>query len=383
MILKRIRPRRAALSFSYNFYAMRNSKRNKLIIYAALIGCVIIFSAHGIYTLNSVREQKNNFARKFIPIISNPYGSWKHNKTFINISGITSDTIYFQSSKAGTIIKSDILLTKFISEKYFSSQEMSVISHCQCDINLFGVFFFLGNKPAIYCGKINGMLNQYLFPRGTFIRSCAISDKEVVFKGFDTGLHSGNPMFFRGNMQTKQIIVENDQNILDTDGLIASDGLLNYDSNSHRLIYLYFYKNKFLCLDTTLHLIYTGNTIDTIARVNTKYAARTQNGFTTLTNVTPKRTVNNQCCVTNGLLFSNSYLKADNEHPSDFSSNDVIDIYRIVDGKYIGSFYVPKVAGHHLLKFKIENSVLVVLYRDVAESFHLNWSCLKKGAIQY
>src|SRR5690606_27633545 len=75
------------------------------------------------------------------------------------------------------------------------------------------------------------------------------------------------------------------------DGIICTDGILVYDSEQQRLFYVYYYRNQFLCLNSTLDLLYRGNTLDTISRV--KISITSQNGSHERTLATPPRIVNN------------------------------------------------------------------------------------------
>src|SRR3546814_11719034 len=45
---------------------------------------------------------------------------------------------------------------------------------------------------------------------------------------------------------------------------LSSDGLLHYDKDSGTLIYVHFYNNSVIGIDTNLHLIYKATTIDTV-----------------------------------------------------------------------------------------------------------------------
>ncbi|MCG1037959.1 hypothetical protein KI686_16295, partial [Polaribacter sp. DS7-9] len=54
------------------------------------------------------------------------------------------------------------------------------------------------------------------------------------------------------------------------DGLFCTDGMLHYNRKRHQLIYLYYYRNQYILMDTLLNIVHKGNTIDTnrVAKIN-------------------------------------------------------------------------------------------------------------------
>ena len=110
-----------------------------------------------------------------------------------------------------------------------------------------------------------------------------------------------------------------------------SDGILRSDMNSNLLVYAYFYCNTYVVMDTSLNLIYKGNTIDTITTPAIKIA-RASNGSYTLAS-TPSR-VNNNSFVCDAKLFVHSAVMSTAEDRSSFEGASVIDVYDLANKKY-------------------------------------------------
>ena len=62
----------------------------------------------------------------------------------------------------------------------------------------------------------------------------------------------------------------------------------------------------------------------------------------------------------------------DNEDRNKFRSNSVIDTYEFATGKYLESFYIPKLDDKHITDFKIINDTLFALYETELKIFKFN-----------
>lgn len=169
--------------------------------------------------------------------------------------------------------------------------------------------------------------------------------------------------YYNSEQDQSYLKVGNNELPLDrfTEGLFAADGLLLYNKEQDRLFYIYSYKNTFLSLDANLQVKYYGHTIDTNAVPKIKVAA--VKNETSL--AAPPAIVNKKACTYGEYLFIHSGLKANNEDKSSFNKNYVIDVYKIADGRYFRSFYLPPEQGKKLTYFEVYGEKVVALYDDV------------------
>ncbi len=147
----------------------------------------------------------------------------------------------------------------------------------------------------------------------------------------------------------------------------TNDGLLYFDKEYSRVLYMYFYRGEYLTLDTNLVLVYKGKTIDTTKTIQIKtsvFNEKTKEGNIDkqITPIKPPRFVNRFITSSKGKIYVLSALKADNEIKSDFSSNQVVDVYSIIDGKYLYSFYIPKYKNKNLNEFQIREKRLIAIF---------------------
>ncbi|TRX61182.1 hypothetical protein FNH22_03765 [Fulvivirga sp. M361] len=145
------------------------------------------------------------------------------------------------------------------------------------------------------------------------------------------------------------------------DGIFCTDGKLIYNRDLDRLVYVYFYRNEFICMDTTMSLIFRGNTLDTVNRVNLRPAeVKSENQFTTLSR---PLTTNPRSYTSGQWLFVQSGLLAKNEDEETFQNNSVIDVYDLTQkGEYTFSFYLPDYNGFKVKQFNVTGNLIAVIY---------------------
>lgn len=144
------------------------------------------------------------------------------------------------------------------------------------------------------------------------------------------------------------------------DGLFCTDGMLTFDKEAHKFVYIYYYRNQFICADTSLNLLYRSNTIDTISQAKVKVALIESMGASVLAG--PPLIVNRKTFCSAGRLYINSNLIADNEDAESFRSSDVIDSYLTSNGQYAFSFYVPKIKDQRLRYFAVNGNLMYALH---------------------
>lgn len=149
------------------------------------------------------------------------------------------------------------------------------------------------------------------------------------------------------------------------DGNFCTDGQFRYDRDSKRLVYMFYYRGEFTCLDTNLNVLYQAKTIDTVKHANIHL--KTVGRLTTQS--TEPKIVNKRISVSNNKLYLNSALKADNESKTAFENNQVFDVYDLNNGQYSGSFYLPKFNKKILTEFKVYNQKIVALYQNTLVVF--------------
>jgi hypothetical protein len=146
------------------------------------------------------------------------------------------------------------------------------------------------------------------------------------------------------------------------DGKFCIDGMMTFNREREELIYVYYYRNEFFTTNSNLNLIQRYHTIDTISKARISVSPIHSEHSLSLSS--PARIVNNLFTTSGDILIINSLVKADNESFNDFKSHVVLDAYDLTDGKYILTFYYPRVKDQKLREIQLIDNVLFLLYES-------------------
>ena len=144
------------------------------------------------------------------------------------------------------------------------------------------------------------------------------------------------------------------------DGVFCTDGMLMVTPDKKQIFHIYYYRNQIICLNQNLKTLYRTKTIDTISQAQvhiTNLKEGTQRTFDR-----PPLRVNRKVALNDSLLLIHSALRADNENITLFNTQSVIDVYKVDNGDYHFSFYVPSYLNKKMNDFQLIGSFLFVLY---------------------
>jgi hypothetical protein len=191
-----------------------------------------------------------------------------------------------------------------------------------------------------------------------FTLGVPLTGSSFIFRSIDT--------FLKQNVLSKINMVGQPQVINQTsalkkqiDGFFSTDGMLHYDSALNQVVYVYYYRNQFITLDTNLNLLRMNYTIDTTRNAQIKVSNIKSRDLFTLS--APPITINQKSCISKGRLFIKSGLLADNEDRRTFSRSSVIDVYNLENGKYLFSFHILDFSGFKVDDFRVFNKSIVAV----------------------
>ena len=143
------------------------------------------------------------------------------------------------------------------------------------------------------------------------------------------------------------------------DGIFDTDGILVYDENLQRTVYVYYYRNEFIVTDKDANLVYSGNTIDTTSKAKIKVAYLNKNSTRKMS--APPLVVNAHAAVCKNLLFIHSKIPGQFQDEQLWKSAFIIDVYDLKRHTYLMSFAIYKVGDKRLKSFHVTASHLYAL----------------------
>jgi hypothetical protein len=342
---------------------------------ALLIGC-LVFSLLLIAVLyilsDKLNHKKNGFIRIIPPDRIMPMKTRDIKYADYYIAGITSHHIYLGNIQApGHLLVTDYTLRDTQHLQLYSSDTSKFAWNAvKVLIDSPDIYMTEGITPSILKGSMPSFnISRCRIDSIRFSISVPISEESFVFRTYSPRLKQqilikktfDSPHF-------KIILFELEKQ---SDGIFSTDGMLLYEHNQAYLIYVYFYRNLFVCLDTNLNQVYKGKTIDTISIAKIKIENIKSENEQTFSS--PPLLVNKKSCVNGKWFFVNSKLKANNENKELFNHSSVIDIYSTKNGQYNFSFYLPDYNGKKLNDFRVYDNTLIALFDQYIRIFKLNF----------
>src|SRR5690606_12754445 len=154
------------------------------------------------------------------------------------------------------------------------------------------------------------------------------------------------------------------------DGIFDTDGQLLWNNSLNKLLYVYYYRNKFLVIDKDLQLIYRGKTIDTVNQVPMDIANLRKTDKRKLnTNVI---VINENAATDKNLLFIQTDRLGKFESDNILSHAEIIDVYDLDKRNYAFSFYLYRPSGVRIRAFIVKDLRLYALMGSQLVSYTLN-----------
>ncbi|UGU15400.1 hypothetical protein LS482_17170 [Sinomicrobium kalidii] len=347
---------------------MKLDKSFRLLLFTALLSIGVIGALY--HYSHQQNRQPGSFVRLFPPhVIEHLHPrDIKYNSYYI--AGMDHHNIYLGNTTAPLHLLKMNMTSKDTSHIRLHLDETDSIPIRQAKVTVNPPYFYItdGTVPVIYKGKTLNWSARADYTGNTYFtkitpltsRTFAIRsvtpEREYILGKLST--HPIDTTFIPGLLE-KQV-----------DGLFCTDGMLHYDQQTQRLVYLYHYRNQFMVTDTSLHLLYRGHTIDTITSAQIKVTRVPSENTVTL--AAPPLVVNAKSALDNNWLFVHSKLRAKNEDRESFEKMTVIDVYDLTDGKYRFSFYLPVYQDKKAKSFKVFAHKLVALYGHSLVIYDLN-----------
>lgn len=342
-----------------------------------LISTVLLISAIFVLLLflnykDKANYQFNSFSRLFLedpPI--DLLGTLDVKVNSFYIAGANSEYIYFGNVKVPSVV---LVTNTFLADTQYvritiDNQENFKYRSIGLKVDSPYFFLFEGTIPIILRGEIaNWHGSPTIQQKHGFIESLPISGSSFIIRkieGEPSENRLGKTMNWPPYSKITSHLLENQ-----LDGVFSTDGMLHVSKKLGWLVYVYYYRNQFIVADTSLNLVYRGNTIDTVSHAKIKLGEVKSDNKITLSS--PPLVVNKKSSVSNKWLFINSNLLARNENEEMFEKSSVIDVYNLKDNKYEFSFYLPAYKDKKVREFKVFGNRMIALYDHYVLQFRLN-----------
>ena len=336
---------------------------------ALLLGaaCLLFFL---VITAGHPNDSRNGFSRQGLHGYKATYQhELAMGETLYKICGATRNHFYFTGRDPRIIHSANLRLQRLPPKTTPFPLTNQVLVAYDIKIDSPYVQLYANNLSTIFSSRLDhARIDSTRLPTRLFTALVPLSTHCVVVRAFDSsGEHQLFKKIYTGAAKPA---IEDTLIEYHNDAGFSADGMLRYDSSTHRIFYIQFYQNRFLCLDTNLRLIYTGKTIDTTNSnpVLTRHLPTRPNKGSLMPAV-PMHIINRACATDGRYIYIQSTLRADNELATEFEKNAVVDVYNISNGVYRRSFYIPDLHNEKVQNIFIANGILLASYTGYIASF--------------
>jgi len=338
-----------------------------------IVGCFIlsIGIVVGLLALSKdIREQPGSFLRQYPPHPVIESKSIKLADEHYYFAGATRDKIYVANTlKPLEIleINSDMSDTSVVHLKIDNIEKQKYF-RITVRIDSPYYYFMDGAIPYIYRGNITDWKGgPYMKDSTYFIDAIPISSGSFVLQAMSAKTRE----YALGKMDvnSKEVKLNHDLLKKQFDGTFDVDGSFSYSKKSNRLVYVYYYRNQFIVMDTNLNLDYQGNTIDTFKIAQVKTAEVYSEKVVKLS--APPIITNKDHTIYGQWLLIHSLLPAKNEYMKYFHKASIIDVYDLTSNSYQFSFRIFDQDGEKIKDLRVVGNRLYVLFQNSLLSYDL------------
>lgn len=320
------------------------------------------------YLSEDISKNHNSFIRNFHFLAQKKYETiFPYNSYYI--AGIDDGKIYLGNYTAPfqiTIL--DTTLSAIASPKITLTPNNLVLLTGNIRIKPPYFFFIDGTNPCVFRGKLSDWKGSLKWKDSTWFSHAEIIDSaNIVFRTNNANLETtigtlnldSGVTNFANNILTKQI-----------DGTFDSDGTLQFDPTTNRLIYLYRYRNQYSLADRNLKVLGRGKTIDTISKAQIEVATIEDRHERKMSK--PPLIVNKGNVVFKNLLFVNAGLVGRYEDEQMWKDTSIIDVYDTDTKSYISSFYIYNINGSKIRSFIVKENMLYAMIGKSLVAYRMN-----------
>lgn len=345
-------------------------KRRLITLSVLLATAVLVVIA--IWQMSDKPNSKNNgFVRNYISEDIKPSKSFASYPNIKYISGLMGDTIYLSTLTPGEIAWIDLKSGELDKRAFLTDNALlkQIRTSNTVSVNREGIFLFDGNARLVIQVPLNGEDIKLHRVADLFTRAVPLSPYSLALRKVKPG--ERDQYLYRYDM-TKGIVM-NESRITEPvdDGGLSTEGIMDYDMQTGLCSYVTRYANHIILTDTNMNVIHRGSTIDTTSQYTMKTRkVKEKNGYK-ITNDGPQKHINKAISMDGGILYVNSYMKADNETDAAFTNSNVIDLYDTSTLDYMGSYRLPIANRKRIRNFKVQNGKLYALYSDGLRVYNL------------
>lgn len=306
---------------------------------------------------------KQEFVRTYHPDLIQPGEEIKVDEDTY-VAGLTTRKLYLGNEKNGIILL-QVDLRSLDVERVAIRIDADLL-HPHVRIDSPHIFVSDGHKAALYTGRLeNWTANRSFRHLIPFVDAQVISPVSVVLRAINR--MDENAIVKISEKEPYQTVAKHVL-INQGEGLYSTAGALHYSKFMGKVVYVYYFRNEYMLLDTLVDLNAKGNTIDLVSVSKVNSLKLTDDTYTL---ALPLQMVNKSSFIFKHYLFVCSAIMGSNDEEQIFQGSNTIDVYSLIDLRYLMSFKVPDYDHEKLKSFYVTDGKIVGCYQTRVVIFEL------------
>ncbi|WP_312297843.1 MauE/DoxX family redox-associated membrane protein [Chryseobacterium sp.] len=324
-----------------------------------ILSCILVIVLF--FKSEYIIKQENNFTRRFLmhPILKVKSMDLENHSFYF--AGAKNEELYLANrSLPQNLLAVDSLLKKAVNTKIDLELSKYPFKKIEIKVKDHHYYIYDGNVPIILKGKLGDVKSKVISFNDAFFSQLEIIDSNKIairtLSSQTRNLTLGTILINHNGKN--QVTLHPDLLEKQLDGFFDSDGYLSSDPIRPTVSYIYSYRNQFLVMNHSMHLIHRWRTIDTTKIAQIKVTSLS-NGKSKMSK--PALKVNGHAIVYRGLLFNPARLRGRHESLNRWKESKVIDIYNTESQEYIGSMYIDNIKNNTMSDFRITDEHLYAI----------------------
>lgn len=226
------------------------------------------------------------------------------------------------------------------------------------------VFVFDGTLPGIWSTRLPDSLLVFNAAASINFRKALPSNEgKILLQQFDTV--TKKILFNQYKLSTGKRLEASFVPEAMGDPVFSVDGNIITDPVSGKMVFLYFYRNRFDVLDSNYQLQLKGQTIDTVSHPSLVVSSFGSRRILSA----PPLIVNKAGAIEGDRLYIMAGSVSKNDPPGIMKDAAVIDVYRLSTGAYLQSLYAYDFRDQKLSAFSVKGDTLTGIFGNYLARF--------------
>ena len=339
------------------FFYKHMRSRTVTIISILFLSLGLIFILFKVTKVNEITP--NEFTRNYKSVNLSTMASLDLTYTSFYIAGVSKNNIYLGNVSSPLYILKYNLTAQDTQQFYINTSLSRSLKSATITIDSPNFCIQDIVSRQLVSGDLNDTTQIHIIEKNIFFaEAISLSKQSNILRT----LKNESKEYALAKTSVSGDAIDKNESLLEkqVEGLFSTDGMLHYSKEYNTLLYLYYYRNEFICIDTNLQLVARCHTIDSNTHAKIKISKISSKNQITMS--APPLIVNKKSRIDENKLYVLSPLLSKNESKQYFLNNSTIDVYNFTTCTYEYSFQIHDYRNKKMSDFEIKDNKVIAIF---------------------